>query len=101
MATESHSENLAIWQRDADHLLVLQPFMDSIVVRGEGCFLIDADGRRILDLAAGQFCSILGHNHARFVSRLQEQAANIVHLGDQYVSAGVVKAASRLASKVP
>jgi 2,2-dialkylglycine decarboxylase (pyruvate) len=101
MKTEIHHGNLAIWQRDADHLLLLQPFMDSVIVRGEGCFLIDAEGRRILDLAAGQFCSILGHSHAGFISRLQHQVADVVHLGDQYVSPGVLKALSRLASKAP
>jgi 2,2-dialkylglycine decarboxylase (pyruvate) len=101
MKTEIHPGNLAIWQRDGQHLLLLQPFMDSVIVGGEGCFLIDAEGRRILDLAAGQFCSILGHSHARFISRLQEQIANLVHVGDQYVSPGVLNAASRLASKAP
>ena len=48
-----------------DHLLVVQPFMDSLIVRGEGCHLIDAEGKRMLDLAAGQFCSILGHHNWR------------------------------------
>ena len=57
--------------------------------------------RRILDLAAGQFCSILGHNHPKFVARLQEQAAKLVHLGDQYLSPEVMSAASRLAGIAP
>ncbi|PYS39725.1 MAG: hypothetical protein DMG14_12965 [Acidobacteria bacterium] len=101
MKSETQAGNLAIWERDARHLLLLQPFMDSVIVGGEGCFLIDAEGRRILDLAAGQFCSILGHSHPRFIARLQEQVAKVVHLGDQYVSPGVLQAASRLASKAP
>src|SRR5690349_23350637 len=93
--------NLTTWEHDAEHLLLLQPFMDSVIVRGEGCFLIDVEGRRILDLAAGQFCSILGHSHPRFISRLQEQVGTLVHLGDQYVSQGVLNVAERLASKAP
>jgi 2,2-dialkylglycine decarboxylase (pyruvate) len=101
MKTEVQSGNLEIWERDGKHLLLLQPFMDSIIVGGDGCFLIDAEGHRILDLAAGQFCSILGHNNARFISRLQEQVAKVVHIGDQYVSPGVLHAASRLVSKAP
>ena len=80
---------------------MLQPFMDSIIVGGDGCFLVDADGRRILDLAAGQFCSILGHNHPAFVTRLRDQAGRMVHLGDQYVSPEVLQATSRLASIAP
>ena len=97
----TQSSNLSIWQQQGENLLVLQPFMDSVIVGGDGCFLIDADGRRILDLAAGQFCSILGHNHPKFVARLQEQAAKLVHLGDQYVSPQVLSAASRLAAIAP
>jgi len=101
MKTEIAEGNLAVWEREGEHLLLVQPFMDSVIARGEGCFLIDMEGRRILDLAAGQFCSILGHSHPRFISRLQEQIATIAHLGDQYVSLGVLKAASRLVSKTP
>src|SRR6476646_4861892 len=101
MKTQANSTNLNLWQTEAENLLLLQPFMDSIIVGGEGCFLIDAEGRRILDLAAGQFCSILGHNHGRFNTRLQEQIGKLVHLGDQYVSVGVLDAVSRLASKAP
>src|SRR5262245_10714611 len=101
MNTDVDQSNLALWERDGENLLLLQPFMDSIVVGAEGCFLIDAEGRRILDLAAGQFCSILGHSHPRFISRLQEQIANLVHLADQYVSPGILQAASRLVEKAP
>src|SRR5215813_12985131 len=101
MKSQMHPGNLSTWQAAGEHLLLLQPFMDSIIVRGEGCFLIDTEGNRILDLAAGQFCSILGHNHPRFVSRLQDQVASIAHLGDQYVSRGVLKAVSGLVSKTP
>ncbi len=93
--------NLDYWKRNGDHLLVVQPFMDSLIVRGEGCYLIDAEGKRILDLAAGQFCSILGHNHKEFRSRLHAQIDNGIHLGDQYVSPGILQAASRLAGIAP
>jgi 2,2-dialkylglycine decarboxylase (pyruvate) len=93
--------NLETWEQRGGNLLVLQPFMDSVIVRGEGCFLIDAEGNQILDLAAGQFCSILGHNHRAFLDRLQKQSSRVVHLGDQYVSLEVMHAARRLADIAP
>ena len=93
--------NFDHWKRNGDHLLVVQPFMDSLIVKGEGCYLIDAEGKRILDLAAGQFCSILGHNHKEFRSRLQAQIDNGHSSGDQYVSPGILQAASRLAGIAP
>ena len=95
------SASLGLWQDHGENLLLLQPFMDSVIVGGEGCFMIDADGNRILDLAAGQFCSILGYSHPKFVERLQHQLADLLHIGDQYVSPGVLKAASRLAGVAP
>lgn len=95
------ASNFEYWQRHGDHLLVIQPFMDSLIVRGDGCYLIDADGNRILDLAAGQFCAILGHNNPRFIARLQEQLSEVIHLGDQYVSPKILEAASRLAGVAP
>jgi 4-aminobutyrate aminotransferase-like enzyme len=93
--------NLELWRQHGEHLLVVQPFMDNLIVRGEGCYLIDAEGNRILDLAAGQFCSILGHNHPQFVARLQAQVAEGIHLGDQYVSPKILLAAKRLAEVAP
>ena len=95
------SHSLELWQRHGAHLLMVQPFMDQVIVGGEGCELIDADGRRILDLAAGQFCSILGHDHPKFRRRLMAQADRLVHLGDQYVSPEVLRAAERLAEIAP
>src|ERR671919_1145708 len=101
MSMTKNSSNLELWHQHGNNLLVVQPFMDSIIVRGEGCYLIDADGHRILDLAAGQFCSVLGHSHPRFIARLQDQLKKIVHLGDQYVSPDVLTTASRLAGIAP
>src|SRR5438105_1277344 len=99
--TRTDSSSLGLWQNHGENLLLLQPFMDSVIVGGEGCFMIDADGNRILDLAAGQFCSILGYSHPKFVERLQHQLADLLHIGDQYISPGVLKAASRLAGVAP
>ncbi|MGH8770920.1 MAG: aminotransferase class III-fold pyridoxal phosphate-dependent enzyme, partial [Burkholderiales bacterium] len=44
-------------------------------VRGEGCFLWDAQGRRYLDALAGIAVSTLGHAHPRLTAALSEQAA--------------------------
>jgi len=101
MDTARATSSIELWNRDGDHLLLVQPFMDSVIVRGEGAYLIDADGQRILDLAAGQFCSILGHSHQTFIARLQRQLGSLVHLGDQYVSPEVLHAGARLAAVAP
>ncbi|MGQ0655426.1 MAG: aminotransferase class III-fold pyridoxal phosphate-dependent enzyme, partial [Betaproteobacteria bacterium] len=96
-----NDSSLDLWQRHGSSLLLVQPFMDSLIVGAEGCYLIDADGRKILDLAAGQFCSILGYGHRKFAERLKAQVETLVHLGDQYVSPNVLAAAERLAGVAP
>ena len=54
-----------------------------IAVRGEGSFLIDADGRRYLDACSGAAVSCLGHGHPRVAAAIAEQAARLeyVHTG--------------------
>ena len=46
-------------------------------VRGEGCFLIDRDGRRYLDASGGAAVSCLGHSHPAVIAALQEQASRL------------------------
>jgi acetylornithine/N-succinyldiaminopimelate aminotransferase len=53
-------------------------------VRGEGCFLWDAQGRRYLDALAGIAVSTLGHAHPRLTAALSEQAARFIHCSNLY-----------------
>ena len=42
-------------------------------VKGEGSWLIEADGRRFLDLGAGIAVNALGHAHPALVQALTDQ----------------------------
>ncbi|GAB4286339.1 MAG: aspartate aminotransferase family protein [Roseovarius sp.] len=53
-------------------------------VRGEGCWLIEADGRRFLDLGAGIAVDALGHAHPDLVAALAEQAGRLWHVSNLY-----------------
>jgi hypothetical protein len=48
-----------------------------MAVRGDGVYLIDADGRRYLDASGGAAVSCLGHSHPAVISAIQEQAARL------------------------
>src|SRR5436190_14188250 len=54
-----------------------------VAVRGQGIFLIDAQGRRYIDACGGAAVSCLGHGHAEIVAALADQAAQLeyVHTG--------------------
>ncbi len=53
-------------------------------VRGEGSWLIEADGRRFLDLGAGIAVNVLGHAHPALVEALSAQAQNLWHVSNLY-----------------
>ncbi|UWR47970.1 aspartate aminotransferase family protein [Phaeobacter inhibens] len=53
-------------------------------VKGEGAWLIEADGRRFLDLAAGIAVNALGHAHPALVKTLTDQAETLWHVSNLY-----------------
>jgi acetylornithine/N-succinyldiaminopimelate aminotransferase len=55
-----------------------------VPVRGEGCVLWDADGKRYLDFLAGVAVNNLGHCHPKVVKAIQEQAATLIHCSNYY-----------------
>ncbi len=52
--------------------------------RGEGAWLVEQDGRRFLDLAAGIAVNALGHAHPALVQALTEQAGRLWHTSNLY-----------------
>ena len=53
-------------------------------VKGEGTWLIEADGRRFLDLGAGIAVNALGHANPVLVQALTDQAQNLWHVSNLY-----------------
>ncbi len=58
---------------------VLGRFSDLVAVSGEGLWLTDVDGRRVLDLTAGIGVTQVGHCHPRVTAAIVEQASRLVH----------------------
>ncbi|MCK0149838.1 aspartate aminotransferase family protein [Marivita sp. S6314] len=53
-------------------------------VKGDGTWLIEADGRRFLDLGAGIAVNALGHAHPALVKALTDQAQALWHVSNLY-----------------
>jgi adenosylmethionine-8-amino-7-oxononanoate aminotransferase len=73
-------------QLDRDHLW--HPFTQQqdwceeeplVIERGEGCHLIDAEGRRYLDGVSSLWCNVHGHRHPRIDRAISEQLGKIAH----------------------
>lgn len=55
------------------------------VTKGEGCYLYDENGRKVLDFASGVAVCNLGHNHPKVVAAAKEQMENLIHGGHNVV----------------
>ena len=53
-------------------------------VKGEGAWLVEADGRRFLDLGSGIAVNCLGHAHPALVKALTDQANALWHVSNLY-----------------
>jgi 4-aminobutyrate aminotransferase/(S)-3-amino-2-methylpropionate transaminase len=69
-----------------------------VLASGEGCELVDVDGRRYVDLTAGFGSVLLGHGAAELTQAIADQSARLVQgLGDVYASDVKVELLRRLA----
>jgi taurine--2-oxoglutarate transaminase len=50
-----------------------------VIVRGEGSYIFDADGKKYLDLGSGLIATNLGHGHPKVVAAMQEQAKTLCY----------------------
>jgi acetylornithine/N-succinyldiaminopimelate aminotransferase len=67
-------------------------------VRGDGCYLYDAQGREWLDFASGIAVNLLGHSHPHLVGAIQKQAATLMHTSNLYKVPAQTSLAERLVS---
>ena len=67
--------------------------------RGEGSWLVEADGTRYLDLGAGIAVNALGHAHPALVEALTEQAGKLWHTSNLYRIPKQQELADRLVEK--
>ncbi|MFT7462204.1 MAG: acetylornithine/N-succinyldiaminopimelate aminotransferase, partial [Pseudohongiellaceae bacterium] len=71
------------------------------LVRGEGCYVWDATGKRYLDLYGGHCVALVGHCHPRLVSAITEQASKLMFYSNVVYSDVRALAAQRLAALAP
>lgn len=67
-----------------------------VLVRGEGCYVWDADGKRYLDLLGGLAVNSLGHAHPLLTSAITAQLATLGHISNFFASGPQIALAERL-----
>jgi len=60
------------------HLDEVYPLLDFMPTHGEGVYLHDAQGRRVLDMYGGHAVAALGYNHPQLVQAVQKQCGELL-----------------------
>ena len=73
-----------------------------VIVRGEGAYLYDAEGRRYLDASGGPLVVNVGHGVEPIIRAIAEQAAQVAYVhGNVFTTAALETYSERLASRIP
>lgn len=67
-----------------------------VLVRGEGCYVWDADGNRYLDLLGGIAVNALGHAHPALLEAVTTQLGTLGHISNFFASAPQIELAEKL-----
>ncbi len=90
----SHAD--AWLDRYAASLLPVFGVPQTVLSHGQGCYVVDVDGKRYLDLLGGIAVNTLGHGHPALVDAVTKQVAQLVHISNFFTSEPQVELAEAL-----
>lgn len=69
------------------------------IVKGEGSYIYDADGNKILDMFPGWAVSAIGHCHPKVVKAIKDQAEKLLHIDNTFYNENQGKLAKLLSER--
>jgi 4-aminobutyrate aminotransferase len=94
----SHAELLARHRAVLPSWIALYYDEPIALVDGEGCRVVDAEGRRYLDFFAGILTTMVGYNLPEVVEAVREQAGRMAHTSTLYLIEPMIELAERIAA---
>lgn len=94
-------ESLKIWEKYGEYVLMASPYQDRVLASARGSTVTDVDGQTMIDMEAGQICSILGHNNPKLIDRIVAQTKAMLHHGTLFLSEPIFEAAAKMAEITP
>src|SRR6266513_6098946 len=82
-----------------EKLLPAYARLDVTFVEGEGAWLVDADGKRYLDVFAGIAVVGLGHRHPAPLAAAREQLERLWHVSNLYSTEPMQQLAGKLSDR--
>ena len=67
-----------------------------VLMSGAGCYVVDDQGRRYLDLLGGLAVNALGHAHPAVVETIARQSATLGHVSNFFATPPQIALAERL-----
>ncbi|MCB0183765.1 MAG: acetylornithine/succinylornithine family transaminase [Caldilineaceae bacterium] len=74
---------------------------ETVITRGEGCWLFDTEGKRYLDMTAAQGVAMLGHSHPKLSAALAEQAHQLIACPNFLYNSARAEFAAKLIEVLP
>ncbi|GAA4137439.1 aspartate aminotransferase family protein [Actinomadura keratinilytica] len=74
---------------------------DTMMLRGEGVYLYDADGRSYIDCAAATFNLSLGYGHPAVIKAIKDQAERLIHITSSFQSEPINELVAKLVELSP
>lgn len=85
------------WQDDYSERIMKSAALPSAeLVRGDGCYVWDSDGKKYLDFLAGIAVNSLGHAHPVLVEAVSRQVATLAHVSNYFATPPQLELAERL-----
>ncbi|MDE7423219.1 MAG: aspartate aminotransferase family protein [Lachnospiraceae bacterium] len=79
-----------------NYLIPIVPFHEPVLVRGEGSYVYDEEGKKLLDLNSGQFCTVLGHSNKDLIKEITRISETLVHTSSGMISEEVVEVSKKI-----
>ena len=72
-----------------------------VLVKGEGNYVFDEDGKRYLDLQSGYWCNVLGYGYPEFTEPMQEQVGRLTNVMSAFRTNEINEAMRQLEKVLP
>lgn len=109
LTSEISAEEIAAGQRahelDKAHVFhswqAQGPFNPMTILRAEGSYVWDGEGRQLIDLSSQLVNTNVGHQHPAVIAAIQEQAGKLATIAPQHVNDARSEAARLIAERTP
>ena len=91
-----NSENMTLKERADKFFIGTYARYPASMMKGEGCWLTDSEGKKYLDFLSGIAVCSLGHCHPEVTKAIQLQADKLVHVSNLYYTEPMTRLAEIL-----